>query len=227
MYINMAKNALKESVENKEGGNKCLWADPKLPKKEGKRKNRWVQTKNACGSATKELHGVEGPLRGRQKEGWNKQAARSREKPATTLERSFNVLWLLLLLCQLLATGRSPQQAALSTFLGGVPQLWRLHLHRKYQRPPGDRKSRIFGDKLTYAAQVHTVRGRCDNCAFVSCKSCSYYLLQDFPSLFFLFFSTRDLLSDLNFPFLTSSAWLIHEGAKDGLAPLRVCRGPA
>lgn len=41
------------------------------------------------------------------------------------------------------------------------------------------------------------------------------------------FLSTRDLLSGLNFPFLTSSAWLMHEGAEDGLAPLPVCHGPA
>ncbi|KAK4832105.1 hypothetical protein QYF61_020732 [Mycteria americana] len=39
---------------------------------------------------------------------------------------------------KLLATGWSLQQAASSTFLWGGPRLRRLHLLRKYQRPPGD-----------------------------------------------------------------------------------------
>lgn len=119
------------------------------------------------------------------------------------------MLWLLLLLFQLLATGWSLQQAAPSTFLWGGPQLWRLHLQRKYQRPPGDHKSWIFDDKFTYAAQVHMVGEDVTTVRLCHVRAALSICFK----IFLLFFPlTRNLFSGLNFLSLISSAWLMHEG---------------
>lgn len=191
--VNMAKWHWREVKKPKSGGeSKYLWADHKPHKQEGKRKDRTTGSKTGCASASasEELHRVEGT--------WLSSQHKAERRQPQLHRRSFNIqrieLWRLLLLCQLLVTAWSLQQAAPSTPLWEDPQLLRLHVQRKYQRSPGAHKPRVFDEKFTYGGEVHILRGRSDNCVFVSWKSL-LISTSIFSSLFFLFFLLTGIYS--------------------------------